>query len=260
MEQSHFNTEIQRMSFQESLKKVSDQAIRLSLTKTDDRLFYHNLAHTVRFLNAISKMNGHYQLDDRNYFIVCASAWLYGLEMIASGYESHESKTTDLVQELLISLGIDSEEITEIKNCILATKMPQQPVTLNEKIVCDAYAFYLGSEKFAVYNKLMRKEIEAFTNNKFKGSAWRARTISLLKNHHYHTEFCQTLLNKPKEENLQAIIRLQEEKLWQRQLDNEIRKQKRTIHELLGNTRLPETDSNSVNPQSTSTNNFLGRA
>ena len=260
MEQSHFNTEIQRMSFQESLKKVSDQAIRLSLTKTDDRLFYHNLAHTVRFLNAISKMNGHYQLDDRNYFIVCASAWLYGLEMIASGYESHESKTTELVQELLISLGIDSEEITEIKNCILATKMPQQPVTLNEKIVCDAYAFYLGSEKFAVYNKLMRKEIEAFTNNKFKGSVWRARTISLLKNHHYQTEFCQTLLNKPKEENLQAIIRLQEEKLWQRQLDNEIRKQKRTIHELLGNTRLPETDSNSVNPQSTSTNNFLGRA
>jgi hypothetical protein len=242
------------MYYPESLKKVADQAIRLYLAKTDDRLFYHNLAHTVRLLDAVDKINTHYKLDDKNYFIVCASGWLYDLEIIDSG--SGEIKSAELTEGVLKSLEINKDEIEGIKNCISATKIPQQPITLNEKIICDALSFYIGSVHFPEYSKLMRRETEAFTNEKIKGSSWRFRTISLLEKHQFHTEFCQALLNKNKEENLQVLIRQQEEKHWQKHLNSESHKQKKTIHELFDNQHAQPAEGNPANTQITQPDNF----
>ncbi len=93
------------MNYQESLKMVSDQAIRLYLAKTDDRLFYHNLAHTTRLLDAVNKIHSHYHLDDKNYFIVCTSAWLQNLELIAAGGGSHEIKIYRTLGKLIERSG-----------------------------------------------------------------------------------------------------------------------------------------------------------
>jgi Family of unknown function (DUF5706) len=198
------------MSYPESLTKLSARAIQLYVDKADDRLFYHNLAHTGRLLESVNRMNDHFKLDDKNYFIVYATLWLYDLEQISS--DNGEMKTTTLSDGLLDSLEMNDAEREEIKNCILAAKGLRQPVTLNEKIVCDAVSFYLGSPYFSEYNKLRRKEAEAMTSEKIKGGVWRSRTVSLLQNHQFQTSFCQDLLNKTKEENLKEITSLHGEK------------------------------------------------
>ena len=51
------------MNYQESLKMVADHAIRLYMNKADDRLFYHNLGHTTRLLDAVNRIHSQYQLD-----------------------------------------------------------------------------------------------------------------------------------------------------------------------------------------------------
>jgi len=219
------------MYYPESLKKVSDQAVTLYLAKSDNRLFFHNLAHTARLLDAIDKINSHYQLDDKNYFIICASAWLYDLEMKAS--EFGEIRDSDFTGEILKGLGIASEETEEIKKCISAAMLPRDPLTQNEKIFCDAISFYLGSSHFIEYNKLRRKEIEAFANEKFKGNIWRSRTIDFLEKHQFHTEYCQTQLNKIKEGNLRALILMQEEKNRQKNQKGKNKNQTQTPYKYL---------------------------
>jgi hypothetical protein len=198
------------MSYPESLIKLSARAIRLYMEKADDRLFYHNLAHTGRLLESANRMNEHFRLDDKNYFIVCAALWLYDLELISS--DNGEINRTTLSDGLLDSLEVNDDERAEIKNCILAANGLRQPVTLNEKIVCDAVFFYLGSPYFSEYNKLRRKETEAMTGEKIRGVVWRSGTVSLLQNHQFQTSFCQELLNKTKEENLKRITSLHGEK------------------------------------------------
>ncbi len=226
--------ETQHMNYQESLKMVADHAIRLYMNKADDRLFYHNLGHTTRLLDAVNRIHSQYQLDDKNYFIVCASAWLHDLEIISSGSASSEIKNTSLTENILQNQGIDKDLIEEIKNCLLATSNGGIPASLNEKIICDANSFYFGSGQFNVHNKLMRKELEAFNHAEFHGNDWRNRTISMLENHHYHTEYCQSMLNKTKDENLQALIRQQEEKHMPRIPVNESHRHNKTIHETVG--------------------------
>jgi Family of unknown function (DUF5706) len=218
------------MKYQESLKKVSDYIIRLYLENADDRRYFHNIAHKFRVLDAINKINEHYRLDDKTYFIICAAAWLENSDLIISGDAMTESKMVINTNEFLENLHTDSDDQTEIKKCIAAAFVVQQQSTLPEKIIFDAFSFYLGSETFVEYNHLMRREIEAFTGNKIRGSEWRERTISLLENHEFQTEYCQSLLNKTKEENLQYFIRKHGEKHWVRHPANENNKQRNVVH------------------------------
>ena len=152
------------MSYSDALHQVSEQAMRQYLTKNDDRLLYHNLAHAVRLLEAVNKMSAHYKLDDQNDFIVSASAWLYDLEMAGSG--SADEKNPGLSEEILRNSGVPEADIQSIKKCISDSGHTEQPVSLNEKIVRDAVSSHMGSENFIEYNKLRKKELEALSQQK----------------------------------------------------------------------------------------------
>ena len=220
------------MNYQESLKKVSDQVTQFFKENSDDRRYYHNLAHTIRIIESIDKINAHYILDDRSYFITCSAGWLSDLEIISSSSSRADLIPAKSAREFLHDLGINNEETTEIIKCISASQLTKTPDTLVEKIVSDALTFYYGSTAFKEYNNLLRREIEVFTNKKIKGGEWRESTIAVLETHEFHTEYCQSLLNKTKEENLHVIIQKQEEKHWVRHPANSGHKQKKSIHDL----------------------------
>ena len=211
------------MSYPDTLDQVSERAIRLYLAKNDDRLLYHNLAHSARLVEAVKKMSAHYHLDDQNHFIVCASAWLYDLEMAVPG--STSIANAGQKEEILINAGVTPADIQAIKNCISAAGKAGQPVSLNEKIMCDAVNSDMGSENFPDYNKLRRRELEAFSQNRHSGKEWRAKTISILETHQFQTDYCQSAFNKIKEIHLGNIKRIQEVKHWRRQEPNAVHQQ-----------------------------------
>jgi predicted metal-dependent HD superfamily phosphohydrolase len=224
------------MNYQELLKKVSEHVVQFYLENNDKRLFYHNLAHTVQIIDSVNKINSHYKSDEKTNFITCTAGWFHDTGIIATGLEFHEIKSAELAETFLKNHGVNEEEITEIKNCILATQMPQQPNSMAEKIICDADLFNLGTDSFFENNKLVRKEIEAFSVSKISGNEWRERTIALLENHTYHTEFCQSLLNKIKQENLKKIKAKYDLKSWRGHHGNS--------HLLSGTESMSENDKN----------------
>jgi predicted metal-dependent HD superfamily phosphohydrolase len=202
------------MSYQELLKKVTEHVVQYYMQHSDKRLFYHNLAHAVQILDAVNKINAHYKSDEKTNFITCTAAWFHDTGIIEVGLEFHEIKSAEFAESFLSGFEVNEEEINEIKNCILATQMPQRPKSMAEKIVCDADLFNLGTDAFFENNKLVRKEIEAFSVSKISGNEWRERTIKLLEDHNYHTEYCQSLLNKTKAENLSKIKEKHDLKNW----------------------------------------------
>ncbi|HEX4372398.1 MAG TPA: HD domain-containing protein [Puia sp.] len=194
------------MNYQELLKKISAYVVQFFLEHPHEHLYYHNLTHTVKILEAANKINAHYNLSDKDRFIVSAAIWFHDTGILIAGQADHEAKSAEIAEDFFKDSDLGQQEITEIKNCILSTKLPQRPHTLNEKIICDADLFNLGTTEFDENNKLVRKENEEFRSEKISDDEWRAGTIALLKNHHYHTEFCQLLLNKTKEANLKSLL------------------------------------------------------
>nr|WP_068891378.1 Pycsar system effector family protein [Pedobacter panaciterrae] len=192
------------MQYRELLDLLRAHVANLFQSHEDERFIYHNLHHTEQVVENVVRIANHYQLSDQDFFIVVAASWFHDMGYLFDCTQ-HEAKGTSLANDFLSDKSVTPEVIDQVKGCIMATKMPQSPEGLLQQIVCDADLFHLGSDSFKERNRLMRKEAEAFVKHKIDKADWRIKTIALFKAHHYHTEFCQQLLNTKKAQNLAEL-------------------------------------------------------
>lgn len=171
----------------------------------DERIVYHDRTHTEQVVEAARTIAQHYQLNERDFFIVMVAAWFHDTGYFKGGALGHEERGAEMAVAFLTGTGVDAGAIQSVRGCILATQIPQKPANLVEDIVCDADLFHLGTDKFSERNKLMRKEMEAFKDKKISKDDWRRSTIRLMETHRYHTDYCRLLLNEKKQENLDKL-------------------------------------------------------
>lgn len=177
---------------------------------TDARLVYHNQHHTERVVAAAIQIGNHYQLDERNFFIVQTAAWFHDIGYYTN-IHAHEEQSALLAEAFLKEQQVPDDLTEEIRSCIAATRMPQNPQNLNEQILCDADLFHLGTDDFTTLNKQLRKEIEALKGYSISKSDWRKGNIQLLNKHTYYTDYCRLLLNDKKQKNLEKLMEKAEE-------------------------------------------------
>jgi HD superfamily phosphodiesterase len=192
------------MNYYTLLDEVKQYVTSFFHTHANDKLIYHNLVHTENVVSAAIEIGNHYRLNDLDYFIVVTAAWFHDI-----GYYTeparHEEKGAEEAAVFLNRKGVDAKTVETVANCIRATRLPQNPQTLLEKIVADADLFHLGTAKFAELNKVIRKEFIELHNVDISKDEWRNKTIRLLESHHYHTDYCRLLLNDTKAKHLEKL-------------------------------------------------------
>ena len=172
---------------------------------------YHNQSHTENVAAAVTQIAKHYQLNDHDFFVVAVAAWFHDMGYYTGEAAAHEQNGASMAARFLGEQGIDEATVQQVQHCILATKMPQSPANLLEQIVCDGDLFHLGTDDFAALNKSMRKEAEERNGKNIDKKEWRRSTIELLKTHHYHTAYSQSLLTQKKQENLDRLLKKQKD-------------------------------------------------
>jgi hypothetical protein len=136
---------------------------------------------------------------------VIAAAWFHDVGYLDTAL-GHEEKSAATAERFLAGLQVSADDIQAVRQCILATRMPQNPHSLVEEIMCDADLFHLGTDDFMEKTKLMRKEAKLVHHKDLSKEEWRAKTIELLRSHHYFTDYCRTLLEPKKQDNLAALL------------------------------------------------------
>ena len=170
------------------------------------KLFYHNQVHTENVVTATARLAAHYQLSDEDFFVVQMAAWFHDAGYCIGGPVQHEQRGADMARDFLLERNVDGSLIASVRNCILATQMPQHPENLLEKIVCDADLFHFGTRDFNGRNKLLRKETEAMENKTIHKDDWRKSSIEFMQQHHYWTDYSQEILNETKKENIDKLL------------------------------------------------------
>ncbi|MBO9200669.1 MULTISPECIES: Pycsar system effector family protein [Niastella] len=193
------------MNYYTLLDEIKQYVISFFHTHANDKLIYHNLAHTENVVNAAIEIANHYRLSDLDYFVVVTAAWFHDIGYYTDPARHEEKGAEEAAAFLKRQRIIDETTIQTVGNCIRATKLPQSPSTLLEKIVADADLFHLGTSRFTETNKAMRKEFIALHNIDISKEEWRIKTIRLLESHHYHTDYCQLLLNDTKAKHLEKL-------------------------------------------------------
>ncbi len=172
-------------------------------------LLYHDLQHTRDVVSAAIRIANHYHLGDTDFLCVVIAAWFHDIGYFAGKTSGHEAEGAEMAERFLQGKALDAAIIDIVKRCILSTQMPQRPVTLLEKIVCDADLFHLGGSNLPERSRLLRKELELTHARHIDKSEWRISTIELLQNHQYHTDYCQLLLSEKKQQNLDNLLQKQ---------------------------------------------------
>lgn len=197
---------------EESLIARAEKYVRKVYSETDKDLYYHNLEHTEHAVKAAAEIAAYYKLNTDDYTAILVAAWMHDVGYVISGREEHEAASIKVAKEFLAGEQVSPEFISKVENCILATKMPQNPTCLLEEIICDADLYDLGTEHFKDNNKKVRKEVEILLGKELTGSEWRTFSIIFLKKQVYKTAYCRNLLQQGLEKNIQSIVEKQAEK------------------------------------------------
>lgn len=201
------------MNYKRLQEEVKAHVLEYFHTHHDEKLVYHNLDHTKEVVKATIQIANHYQLNDKDFFIVTTGAWFHD-----TGYfediQNHEQKGADLAVEFLKKNEVPADVRDVVMQVILSTKMPQRPTNQLENILCDGDLFHLGTEDFTNKRKLMHKEIELLYNTDIKKNEWRKKDIEFLESQNYHTDYCALLLGDQKLKNIEKLkSKLKEDEL-----------------------------------------------
>lgn len=170
-------------------------------------LFYHGIHHTFDVFDAALVIAENEKIDSADDLTLLKTAALFHDSGFTIDASKHEECGCDLAREILPACDYSDSQIDQICGMIMATKIPQQPLNLLERIICDADLDYLGRDDFFKIGDTLYQELKAF--DKIKDvTQWNQLQISFLSNHQYHTEFSRGNREIKKQENLQAVTKI----------------------------------------------------
>lgn len=157
---------------------------------------FHNFDHTAQVVHASVQLAEKEQLDTFTLGLLKVAAWFHDTGYNEGG-PGHEQRSADLAESFLRD-KLSPEQISTIRGMILATKIPQSPQSIAEKIICDADLSHLGNEHFWERNDLLKEEMEA-NGIKMNKNEWLQFEINFISNHRYHTQAATDLFEGNKQ-------------------------------------------------------------
>ncbi len=172
-------------------------------------LHYHNFKHTIDVVNQAELIGYGEGVDDEDILLLKTAALFHDSGQIV-GNENHEYYSTQIAREYLSKWGYTEEQSAKICTLIMATKLPPNPTTLLEKIMCDADLDYLGRTDFIPVSNTLYEELIAQGKN-ISILEWNRNQVKFLTNHQYFTNTALTLRKVGKEYQIDRLKKLIEE-------------------------------------------------
>ena len=184
-----------------------EQAYHFLITKLEqelpDYLTYHNVHHTKDVLTAAERLCKAEMVEGNERELVLTAALFHDAGFLRA-YTGHEEKSCDIAREILPGFDYSNGDIEIICDLIMATKLPHNPTTLLQKIICDADLHYLGTHNyFATANKLYHEyKHQGFVKSR---EDWHKMQIAFFPGHKFFTSHAIKEYGSFKKQNLQLL-------------------------------------------------------
>jgi len=169
-------------------------------------LYYHDVRHTIDVVNQAEIIGIGEGVDDESILLLKTAALYHDLGHVV-GYDNHEFFGTQIAKEMLPKYNYDDDLIDKICEVIMATKMPPDPQTLLQKIICDSDLDYLGRKDFIAVSDTLYKELHE--QNKIGSlNDWNKLQVKFLEIHHFYTNTSKSLREVNKQHQIGRIQEL----------------------------------------------------
>jgi predicted metal-dependent HD superfamily phosphohydrolase len=192
------------------IRKVKEHVGLFIAEHFTEKICYHNIDHTLDVVEASEMIGRACGLNDAELELVIIAAWFHDTGYYL-GNENHESESARIARDFLRKQNISDKKIATIAHCIHATKIPQNPKSLLEEVLCDADLFHLATDHFFTKSELLRQEL-TWCNGYMSNKRWMDLSSKFIECHHYHTDYAQKNLCPLKEANHKRLIKKIKEK------------------------------------------------
>ena len=174
----------------------------------DQNISYHNVHHTQKVIENASHIAHTENISDDEVILLKTAALLHDVGFLES-HLNHEELGCAFAKKNLVNFNYSNQEINQICEMIMATKIPQTPKNNLSEILCDADLFYVGEEQYEFYADKLFLE---FQKNRILSTKkdWNKRQIEFLNTHTFFTNTAKENLEAKKQKN-----RIQLENNWQ---------------------------------------------
>ena len=174
------------------------------LKDLDSGLTYHRLEHTLDVLEQAQRIAGEEGINDEHDLLLLQIASLYHDTGFLGAYQQHEENSCSIFLEDATQYNLSDEDRQQVVSLIMATKIPQQPATLLEKILYDADLDYLGRDDFFKIGNELKKELIHY-GIILNEEEWENLQLNFLSRHQYHTESSKRLREPAKQLNMRQL-------------------------------------------------------
>jgi predicted metal-dependent HD superfamily phosphohydrolase len=169
------------------------------------QFFYHSFSHTREDVLLAARNFAHLSyINDIDLHLLEIAAAFHDIGFLFT-VEGHELRGAELAREVLVSFGLNENQIEQICNMILATRLPQSPKNMLEELLADADLDVLGREDFLIRNDLLRQEI-AGQGKTYTDEQWFTSQLKFMESHNYFSEAARRLRGEGKKKNI-ALLR-----------------------------------------------------
>ncbi len=188
-------------------KKARDYALDRLEHELSSQLTYHCLEHTkdevVPVADHLASLE---KVGDEDHTLLLTGAYFHDIGFIRRR-QDHESISIQLAVEVLPNFGYTEAQITAVSGIIQATRLPQSPTNIMERIIADADMDDLGDENFWKRSNDLRQELENYGKT-FTDEEWYTDQLHLMQSHNYFTKSEQALRNATKQHHILEVKRL----------------------------------------------------
>lgn len=185
-----------------------EAAVAYALTRLEaglaPEMTYHSLAHTrddvIPAATRLAQMAG---LGDADAALLRVGAAYHDVGFTEHPQE-HELCSARIAAQVLPAFGFDSRSIERVMGMIMATRLPQSPRHLIERLLADADLDGLGRKDFLVLGGALLAERRAYGREVTDDQWWREQ-VAFLSEHRYWTSYAQQLRGEGKARNLRLL-------------------------------------------------------
>lgn len=171
-----------------------------------EHFYYHNATHAIDVYTAARLIAESEGIGAHETHLLITAALYHDSGFLIGGQTDHELRSCEIARLNLPGFGYSPEDIEQVCDIIMATKLPQSPHNHLGEIICDADLDYLGRNDFFVLSKKLFSEL-VITDGLKTEQEWNERQIAFLENHHYFTKTAIELRGTAKQQHLKEIIK-----------------------------------------------------
>lgn len=166
---------------------------------------YHRLEHSIHVIRNVEIIGRAEGVKGDDLLLLKTAALLHDTGFLQSP-DQHEALGCRIAETILPDYAYTPEQIKLISAMIMATAIPQKPVSLLQEIICDADLSYLGTDNAVIESENLRREIMLAQKGTFSDIEWIDFQLNFLESHKYFTTYAREHIGTGKAQYVKFLL------------------------------------------------------